>query len=241
VRYVGPVRLVGKHDTIEVCQVLGAALLTADETYALIQRRPVAAAASDAATAPGDKAEGVQVPTHVPDEPSSAFFESVPDADRAVTNFLAGAIGGLDAAYDSHVLDAVATFNHYVRVAHTAAAEVRDAKRHNSHRHHSHHHPQQAPATSAGGAAASSAASPLSGSPVADVTVTSSGAAGTVSFGGQLQQQNVPSLESALNEAVTAVHAAYEDIPLALRLLFAVDDSLACARSASGAIECRSK
>jgi class 3 adenylate cyclase len=36
-RYVGPVRLVGKHDTIEVCQPLGAALLNADEIHALQQ------------------------------------------------------------------------------------------------------------------------------------------------------------------------------------------------------------
>jgi hypothetical protein len=48
-------------------------------------------------------------------------------------------------------------------------------------------------------------------------------------------------LKAFVNEAIAAVHAAYEDLPLALRLLFAAEDSLMCLRSHSGAIECSSK
>jgi hypothetical protein len=276
-RYVGPVRLVGKHDTIEVCQVLGAALLTADETYALIQRRPVPTGADGgSSSAPvNSKSKPDDTPTtHRLDGGTTGATsasgtgtvaggfgtqEAVKDADRAVTSFLAGAIGGFDAAYDSHVLDAVATFNHYVRVAHAAAAELREAKRH-PRQHHLATPPRQPPVTTP----VASAAPPLSPTLPTLMPGSTVGAFGSIDAGNgaataeprrsaQINEANrsehhptAPTqheryLETALDEAVAAVHAAYEDIPLALRLLFAMDDSLACLRSHSGAIECDSK
>jgi hypothetical protein len=186
-----------------------------------------------------------------------------------VTSFLAGAIGGLDAAYDSQVLDAVSTFNHYVRAAHAAAAELRDAKRH-PHEDVTTRSTALPLAVAAVPPTAVTAATNTVGVPIRRITTTTTNNDNTSAAGGAtattitagpnggsvspkggrasvafasdfVVSQRVQTLELALNEAISAVHAAYEDIPLALRLLFAVDDSLMCLRSHSGAIECDSK
>jgi hypothetical protein len=119
-RYVGPVRLVGKHDTIDVCQVLGATLLSADEVLAF-RRILCASAASDSAESRAECAVGAVRATGR----SQVYSDSGADVDAAVATYLSEY--GFDLSYDSTVLQQMYSLNGRIHAAHAAAAAWRAA------------------------------------------------------------------------------------------------------------------
>jgi hypothetical protein len=202
-RYIGPVRLVGKRDAIDVCQMLGAALLNVDEVAALQQRPTVHhhhrnhhAHHRGSLSGPPERECGA-------------------DADRAVTNYLAAC--GLQRALDAHVLNVVAAFNERARNVHSQALAA-----------------AQRPTTvvvlaphggCAGGATPDVASATTSTNPLHSAAVLGP----------------IACLQPEILKAVDLLEQAYLDLPQELQALFAIEDSLQCVRSGTGAIECSRK
>jgi hypothetical protein len=178
-RYIGPVRLAGKREPVRICQVLGAALLNADEVLALRQN-----------ITPTNSTQGGMAHADC----------DAPEADAAVANYLAAV--GLDRAFDAHVLGLMCRFNAAAQAVHAADA----AALVNTH----------------GSAATPTLTHSVPPEVVALVGAAAAGKAGVL-------------------QSLAALQAAYADVPPELRAHFALEDSLQCVRSGTGAIECDSK
>jgi hypothetical protein len=200
-RYIGPVRLVGKRDAIDVCQMLGAALLNVDEVAALQQRTTIHHHRNN---------------HHAHHRGSLVSLgperECGGDADRAVTNYLAAC--GLQRALDAHVLNVVAAFNERARNVHLQAAAAQ--------------RPtviMLAPHGCAGGATPDVASGTTSTNPLHSAAVLGP----------------IACVQPEILKAVDLLEQAYLDLPQELQALFAIEDSLQCVRSGTGAIECSRK
>jgi class 3 adenylate cyclase len=190
-RYVGPVRLAGKHDTIEVCQVLAAAVLTAEEVQTF---RVLSSGGTSTATITGDTPELSEVAANSGSSSTLRHrrgyhhHDSGAEVDCAVAAYLVECTEGR--SYPAVVLGQMHSLNERIRAAQAAAAAWRGA-----------------------GVV----------SPRYDLT------------------PDVNRLPSRIAEAVRAARESFDELPAALKALFALEDSLTCVYTSTGAIECPQK